>query len=228
MTSGMEQSPESLVPDTRGKAFTLFVWRNRVVWFLALFAFAVVTDQASKMWAQGSLTEVRETTRVVHEDGEAVEKKEMRHRPLAPVDIIPNLLSFKYAENPAAAFSLTRQIPAQYRRPLLLIVSFFAMILIGFMYFRTRRPDGLLMTAFALIIGGAMGNFIDRVRFGYVVDFIDVYAGFLNSSWPHWPTFNIADSCIVVGALSVLLRTFRPLYHDDEVAGPTVEKGAEA
>ena len=130
------------------------------------------------------------------------------------VVVIPQLFNFKYRENPAAAFSLTGSIPSWLRRPMLILVSSIAMILFAVIYFLLRRPDGLLMTAFALIIAGAIGNFIDRLRFGYVVDFIDWYLGFTNL--PPWPTFNIADMCIVVGALSVVYRTLRPLYPEDE------------
>ena len=72
------------------------------------------------------------------------------------------------------------------------------------------------MTALALIAGGAIGNLIDRVRLAYVIDFLDVYAGFIDPRWPHYPTFNIADSCIVVGAILIFWRTFFPLPEPDK------------
>ncbi len=59
------------------------------------------------------------------------------------------------------------------------------------------------MTSLPLILGGALGNFIDRVNLGYVIDFLDLQAGFLGYPDLHWPTFNIADSCIVIGVFGV-------------------------
>lgn len=62
-------------------------------------------------------------------------------------------------------------------------------------------------------MAGAIGNFIDRARLGYVVDFLDAHSAFLVSLGipeAHWPTFNIADSCIVIGAIGVIIRTLRP------------------
>lgn len=64
-----------------------------------------------------------------------------------------------------------------------------------------RAPERLIKWALGLIIGGALGNIIDRLRFGAVVDFIDVHAG----AW-HWPAFNIADSAIVLGAALLALQ----------------------
>ena len=145
------------------------------------------------------------------------------------IEVIPGLFNFKYAENRAAAFSLTQSIPEGARRPLLLTVSILACVLIGVWYLRLKVADGLLLTAFALIIAGALGNFIDRARLAYVIDFLDFYvnndtmAGWLRAphvvpvlGWQvrlsdHWPTFNVADSCIVSGAIGVVIRTVRPL-----------------
>jgi signal peptidase II len=197
-----------------------WVFDNRIMFLLAVCVLWVGLDQATKIWAQSSLAEPR--TRVVkkHVDGELVEEKVMKFVAAEKVVVVPGLLNFKYAENPAAAFSLTRSLPEWFRRPFLLLFSLIAMGLIGGWYFRLKRPDGLLMTAFSLILAGALGNMIDRVRFGYVVDFIDMYAGFLEGKyeprWVHWPTYNIADACIVVGALLVVYRTLKPLYPEEE------------
>jgi len=70
---------------------------------------------------------------------------------------------------------------------------------------RLKRQQRWLACALALILGGALGNVIDRVIYGYVVDFIDVY---YNKAW-HWPAFNIADSAISVGAVMLLIDAFR-------------------
>lgn len=211
----------SQVPKTAGRNFTLFVWKHRVAWFVAIVLSMAAFDQVTKIWAQDALAVKTERTFTKNVDGELTKVKQEVFVHRRTVEVVPQAFSFIYRENRAAAFSLTSSIPEGARRPMLLAVSFLAMIFISVWYFRQRRPDGLLMTSFALIISGAIGNFADRVRLGYVVDFINMYAGFINPSWPPWPTYNIADCCIVIGALLVVFRTFRPLYAEDE-AGLTV------
>jgi signal peptidase II len=73
-------------------------------------------------------------------------------------------------------------------------------VIILFMIRRLGTNDTQVAVALMLVLGGAVGNVIDRVRFGYVVDFIDVYY----RAW-HWPTFNIADSAITIGAVLLVL-----------------------
>ena len=108
-----------------------------------------------------------------------------------------------------AYYSLGHNWPDWLRKPLLLWVSVIASIFFLIWYFRLKEEDGLLLTAFCLILSGALGNLIDRFRDGFVVDFLDVYAGFLGYPNAHWPTFNIADSCIVVGAIFVFFKAFK-------------------
>lgn len=138
---------------------------------------------------------------------------------LRTIDVVDGFFSFKYAENPAAAFSMTGSLPVGFRRPFLLLVSLLASIGITFWYTRLKDPDWAIFTAFPMIIAGAVGNLIDRARLAYVIDFLDVYLSAPTSAatWlahhfrtNHWPTFNIADSCIVVGALLVVFRTIKP------------------
>ena len=111
---------------------------------------------------------------------------------------------------------------------------------------KLKHADALLMTSFALIIAGALGNFLDRARLAYVIDFLDFYvasdglSGWLRAphvvpvlGWAvrlsdHWPTFNIADSCIVSGAIGVVLRTIRPLPVDQTTAGDVLTGQAKA
>jgi signal peptidase II len=73
-------------------------------------------------------------------------------------------------------------------------VSIFAMGLIVYFYRAHPKPIPYLASALAMIFGGAVGNLVDRLRFGEVVDFLDVYVGAY-----HWPAFNVADSAITVG-----------------------------
>jgi signal peptidase II len=127
--------------------------------------------------------------------------------------------SFFYAENPGAAWSLLRDAPDWFRTPFFLSVSVAAMIFIVF-YFRKTTPDQKwLRMALALVFGGAIGNFCDRVRLGYVIDFID-WHWFEKATWP---TFNIADSAITVG---VVIMVADMLFHKPgEAAVPARAQG---
>ena len=113
-------------------------------------------------------------------------------------------LNFTLAHNSGAAFSFLADQSGWQRW----FLSAAAVVIIGiFMVWLKRLPDAarLLPCAIALILAGAVGNLIDRVRFGYVIDFIDVHAyGF------HWPAFNLADSAIVVGVFLILVEGFVP------------------
>jgi signal peptidase II len=79
-----------------------------------------------------------------------------------------------------------------------------ALLIVLFFFLRAGREMKLELFAYAFILGGALGNIVDRLRLGYVVDFLDVYA----KTW-HWPTFNVADSCITVGVLLLALSLWR-------------------
>ncbi|SDU29958.1 signal peptidase II Aspartic peptidase. MEROPS family A08 [Verrucomicrobium sp. GAS474] len=115
-------------------------------------------------------------------------------------EVIPDWLNLTLAWNTGIAFSLFRGNNGW----LLAIVGLF--IAVGLFYARKidwrPRETNLL---FALLLAGAFGNLVDRVRHGAVVDFIDVHAGV-----HHWPTFNVADSCITVGAGILVFQALFP------------------
>jgi len=118
------------------------------------------------------------------------------------VAVIPYLALFK-AYNPGAAFSFLSDASGWQRWFFVVL----AMIVITVLLVWLRRLSAMetaTSLALALILGGAAGNLIDRLVYGYVIDFIDVYVG----SW-HWPAFNIADMAISVGAFLLLLDAFR-------------------
>jgi signal peptidase II len=104
--------------------------------------------------------------------------------------------------NKGAAFSFLSDAPG-WQTPLL---AGFALIAIGVVSYLLVRSPGrrILDCGLALVLGGALGNVIDRLRFGQVVDFLDFHAG----AW-HWPAFNVADSAITVGAVLLILDGFR-------------------
>lgn len=145
--------------------------------WLSLSAITLVLDQASKLAVDGNM---------------------------ALFDSIPLLPSFNltYVHNTGAAFSFLAQAGGWQRwlfAGLALIVSG----IITTWLLRLEKHETLMATALSLILGGAIGNLIDRVAYGYVIDFLDVYY----QQW-HWPAFNIADSAICIGVALMLLESF--------------------
>ena len=151
------------------------------LWKLAYLAIAggvFMIDQATKAWA------VR------------------RLRFGDDLNIIPGLLNFAYAQNTGVAFSMLDDHGSTGRWGLS-IVALVAGALVLYFFWRTPRSDDRILGALALLLAGIAGNVTDRLRLGFVVDFIDVQFG----SW-HYPTFNIADTAIVVGAGLMIIDMF--------------------
>ena len=142
-------------------------------------AAVLVTDQVTKA--------IVERAMVLHET-----------IPLLPV------FSLTYVRNTGAAFGVFGAAPAGVRLPLFLIVTVAAAWALISMLRRARPGQRLLVGALGAILGGAAGNFICRVRYGEVIDFLDAHWGDL-----HWPAFNVADSAITVGVVIVLLVGLR-------------------
>lgn len=189
--------------------FSEFVSRHRLLWLLIFGVVFITADQLTKKWAQETLAMRTIEADSVVVDGQVEASPKFRFDPVREIVVVPKVLSFIYRENPAAAFSLTRSFPDWFRRPFLVIISSLASIMFLVWYFIMREKDWLLLSSLCMIMTGAVGNLIDRATLGYVIDFIDVYAGFLGYPEYHWPTFNIADSCIVVGAIALLISMFR-------------------
>ncbi len=108
------------------------------------------------------------------------------------ITVIPGFFNLTYVRNRGAAFGMLAGVPGIWRSAFFIVVTIIAVAAIVLLIRKTS--ERLLVAAFSLIAGGALGNLIDRVRWGEVVDFIDWYV----RSY-HWPTFNIADSAISVG-----------------------------
>ena len=107
--------------------------------------------------------------------------------------------------NKGAAFSFLSEAGG-WQTPLLIAFALVAIGILGTLIVRSPRRR-LMCTGFALVLGGALGNLIDRFRYGQVVDFLDFHAG----GW-HWPAFNVADSAITIGALLLILEGF--VHHE--------------
>ena len=115
---------------------------------------------------------------------------------------IPGLLNFAYAENRGVAFSMLDDHGDSGRWGLS-IVAFVAAGLVVYFFWRTPRSDDRILGALALLLAGIVGNVTDRLRLGFVIDWIDVQFG----QW-HYPTFNVADSAICIGAALLIIDMF--------------------
>ena len=117
-----------------------------------------------------------------------------------PVDVVRGLIALTLVKNPGLAYGLLPGIPAGWRW-LVGLLSLLALIVLLRVALRILPSGGWReQAAIGLIFGGAVGNLIDRMRFGAVVDFVDVYF----RGW-HWPAFNVADSAITVGVAMLAL-----------------------
>ncbi len=119
------------------------------------------------------------------------------------LEIIPGFFSLTYLTNKGAAFGFLAGVDSAWRHYFFLILASIALVLLLVAWFRLRKEHRFYGPALALIAGGAIGNVIDRVRFGAVVDFLDFYV-----AGHHWPAFNVADSAILVGVVLFLLSNY--------------------
>ena len=132
-----------------------------------------------------------------------------RIRPGYWIPIIPGVFRLSHVLNTGAAFSLLENMPPNAVRIGLIAFSVVAAIVVFALLWVTGRKLTPTSVALALILGGALGNMYDRIRFHHVVDFLAVRIYHYN-----WPDFNVADSCIVIGACLLLLEIFRPIPHE--------------
>ncbi len=115
------------------------------------------------------------------------------------LEIIPGFFQLVHIRNKGAIFGFFSQSGNQFVYIILTLASFAALGLVIYYFFKTAADEKLLRLSLSLILAGALGNFIDRILRGYVIDFLD----FSLKGW-HWPSFNVADSCITIGALMLV------------------------
>jgi signal peptidase II len=144
-----------------------FGWR---VGYLVASLGVYLMDQSSKAWA-------------------------VRHLRFRDQIVFRGVLNFVYAENPGIAFGQLQEGGA-FGRWFFVVLAAAAAIAVLFYFLRTPRNDDRVLGACALLLAGILGNLTDRVRLGFVIDFILLHAGQY-----HWPTFNVADASICIGAL---------------------------
>lgn len=118
------------------------------------------------------------------------------------VPVIDGFFNIFYIRNKGAAFSFLSQ--ASWRLPFFIAISTIAALVIIIAFSKLRDDQKMAQVSLAMIFSGAVGNLIDRIRLGEVIDFLDVY-------WQnhHWPAFNVADSCICVGVALLALDMLR-------------------
>lgn len=147
--------------------------------FVAAVATAVaILDQATKWWIRANL-------------------------PLYDtIVVIPSLFSITHVRNSGGAFSLLAGMDDAYRVPFFFVMASLAIVALIYFLRDIDVRQRLLLFAVAGVLGGAIGNLIDRATIGAVTDFLDVYWGRY-----HWPTFNVADSFITVGVIALLAQS---------------------
>ena len=117
------------------------------------------------------------------------------------IALIPGF-NLTYVHNTGAAFSFLSEAGG-WQRWFFAAMAFVISVVLTIWLYRLKKHETLLAVALALVLGGAIGNLIDRLAYGYVIDFLDVYY-----QTSHWPAFNIADSAISVGVFLMLLESF--------------------
>jgi signal peptidase II len=121
------------------------------------------------------------------------------------ITLVAGFFEILYRENHGGAWGLLRSAPEWFRMPFFVGTSLVAIVFLLWMRGRMEVHRRWVDLAFPAILGGAAGNLIDRVRLGYVVDFLDFDLGFM-----HWPTFNVADIGITVGVLLLVADSLFP------------------
>ena len=128
----------------------------------------------------------------------------VRHLPpFSRVNVIPGFFTITHIHNRGAIFGFLSQSGSQTVYYLLLLASVFALFLVIYYFFKSSPDEKFLELSLSLILAGALGNLVDRIGRGYVIDFMDFHF----NQW-HWPSFNIADSCVSLGALLLIFILF--------------------
>lgn len=158
------------------------IMQGRHFLFTIIAALVLIADQATKVYIDSTMR--------LHDT----------------ITVIPNFFNITYIRNRGAAFGILAQ--SSWRLPFFILVSLVALIVIIIAYRKLRNDQRIAIVSMSLIFSGALGNLIDRIRLGEVIDFIYVH-------WyeHYWPAFNIADSAICVGvallAVDMLLEEKR-------------------
>lgn len=173
-------------PDPGGDPATPSAWRPNYVFLAVTSIVTLAADLGTKEWARHRLDEGKSYAE--------------RH-----IEVIRDVFAFRFAQNKGGAFGLLQSEPESIRRPFFLGISVAAVAFIVWLYRSLTPQQRALKWGLPLVLGGALGNLVNRIQYNYVVDFIDF-------QWKghHWPTFNVADIAIVVGVGLMAIDMFTP------------------
>jgi signal peptidase II len=188
-----EAPPASVAPpDSVALASAAPAHRPSYVFLAVVSVVSLVLDLGSKEWATSRLGETRS------------------------IEVIAGHLSFTLAHNRGGAWGMLQDEHSSVRLPFFLLISAAAIVFILSLYRKLAPGQTALKWGLPLVLGGALGNLVDRIRYGHVIDFIDVRAdaiGWLNNTFlgsrsDRWPTFNVADIAIVAGVALMAIDMF--------------------
>lgn len=149
--------------------------------FLVISALIVALDQWTKLWIEGAL--------------------ELHGR----LEVVPGFFDLVHVQNTGIAFGLFPAGGELGGTLVLTALGFAALAIVSIYFSRTSEREPLLLLSLSLVLGGAVGNLVDRILLRAVTDFLDVYVGA-----HHWPAFNVADSAVTVGIVLMLMYSFLP------------------
>lgn len=148
--------------------------------FLLIIAFIVILDQISKFIVKTQLSMY------------------------STIDVIPGFFQIRHVKNSGAVWGLFSNTPHTFIPKVITGLSLVALIIVIYYFLKLNAACIIELTALSLITGGALGNNIDRIIQGHVVDFLEFYVGKF-----HWPTFNVADFCISSGVILLIFSFWR-------------------
>jgi len=184
--------------------------RKPLAILIAILIAVVVLDQGTKQLAQAKLLseDFHEKTDDYPACGGPDEDRRRERfvsRCRQSVRVVDGFFDLRYVENCASAFGLMSKVPESFRFPFFLVVSVLAVAFIPYLYRQTPADQRMMLYALPFVLGGAIGNLIDRLIFRYVIDFIRWYIT-VGERARDWPTFNVADAAIVVGIALMILQ----------------------
>jgi signal peptidase II len=182
---------------------------RRNIIFSVIVVVGILFDQWTKLWVINNIRGPRQLGSILPRE----------------LPIIPDWLSLVHVKNPGAAMGMLQTF--EYRQHLFAVFTVIALVIILDLFRKLPKDDWFLSTTMGLILSGAIGNAIDRVRFQEVTDFVKVYTEVpWQKSWlintfgtNEWPSFNVADSALMVGAFLFLIHYL--FLEEDEASGET-------
>jgi signal peptidase II len=173
-----------------------------------------VPGRARYLWIAGMVVALDQMTKALVNDFMTLHESRT---------IVEGLVRLTYVQNRGAAFGILSEAGLPYQSVLFSAVSLLALLAIALYAWRMPVHSRLPQTALALVMGGAIGNLLDRARLGYVIDYVDVYWGA-----HHWPAFNVADSAITIGVALLVLDILRSPQVEESKAEIAVQPATPA